>query len=44
MMEIKQDLFNKTNFKWHFIADSKHNKLDEIYYSNDENFWSEYLD
>ena len=39
----KTDLFNRTNFKWHFIADSNHNKLDEIYYSNDEKFWSEYL-
>ncbi len=39
----KSDLFKRTNFKWHFIADSNHNKLDEIYYSNDEKFWSEYL-
>lgn len=38
----KSDLLNRTNFKWHFIADSNHNKLDEIYYSNDEKFWSEY--
>lgn len=38
----KTDLFNRTNFKWHFIADNKHNKLDEIFYSNDEDFWSEH--
>lgn len=38
----KTDLLNRTNFKWHFIADSKHNKLDEKFYSNDEEFWSEY--
>lgn len=40
----KTDLLNRTNFQLHFIADSNHNKLDEIYYSNDEKFWSEYLD
>lgn len=40
----KYDLLNMTNFQWHFIADGNHNKLDEIYYSRDEKFWSEYLD
>lgn len=38
----KDDLFNRTNFKLHFIADSMHNKLDEIYYSDDETFWYEH--
>lgn len=40
----KSNLLNRTNFQWHFIADSNHNKLDEIYYSSDEKFWSEYVD
>lgn len=39
----KSDLLNRTNFQWHFIADSKHNKLNEIYYSNGEKFWSEHI-
>lgn len=38
----REHLFNRTNFKWHFIADSKHNKIDEIFYSNTDDFWSEY--
>ncbi len=40
----KSNLLNKTNFKWHFIADEKHNFVDEIFYSKDEEYWSEYLD
>lgn len=37
------DLINKTKFMWHFISDKNHHKIDEIYYSNNEPFWSEYL-
>lgn len=39
----RTDLLNRTNFQYHFIADSNHSKLDEINYSNGETFWSEYL-
>lgn len=42
--EHKNHLFNRTNFKWHFIADNEHNKLDEIYYSNGEKIWSEHTE
>lgn len=38
------ELFNLSNFKWHFISDQNHRKIDEIFYSKDEPFWSEYLD
>lgn len=37
-------LFNSSNFKWHFLSDQNHKKIDEIFYSKDEPFWSEYLD
>lgn len=37
------ELFNLSNFKWHFISDENHNIIDEIFYSKDEPFWSEYL-
>lgn len=40
----RSELLNKSNFKWHFISDKNHNFIDEIFYSNDEKFWSEYLD
>ncbi len=31
----KLALLNRINFRWHFIVDSKHNIIEEIYYSND---------
>lgn len=37
-------LLNKVGFKWHFIADNNHNLVDQIFYSKDEPFWSEWLD
>lgn len=40
----RSELLNKSNFKWHFISDKNHNFIDEIFYSNGEKFWSEYLD
>lgn len=37
------ELYNLLNFKWHFISNENHKKVDEIFYSNDEPFWSEFL-
>lgn len=37
------ELFNLSNFKWHFISDQNHKKIEEILYPKDETFWSEHL-